>query len=146
MPLPDDVLLAAAGLLKDAPTRPSILPADHILINEDLPIEPDELPAVGLYLVDDQQAGDASGCSNRVATVQVQINNIRSSNQDYLSATRELRVWVLKNLMPNAEAETGLEGAEHIATRPGIIPGSKPVAVAVLEFSVPFFHDPLEEA
>jgi len=147
MPMADDVVLTAWQLLKDAPGRPAALAVDKILPHEDLPQEPAELPAVGIYLLDDQQnAESGSGTSQRSALIEIQIDVRIGEGENYLSATRAYRAWVLRALLPNDPMDSGISGAEHLSTKPGVIPGNARMAVALVQISVPFEHDPFEEA
>jgi len=132
-------------LLRDASVKPSGLTSDQIRLQELLPNEVEELPLVGVYLVEDRPIQQASeGTSSREAVVQVEIRALIESGQDTVSATKALRAWVCRTLLPNLTAQTGIEGAEFGDFKPFGVAGVERLAGALLEFTIPYFFDPEE--
>lgn len=134
-------------ILRDSATRPVALSLDRILLQELLPQgpEPSDYPALGIYLVEDQPLADTGqGLSNRSATIHVEIRALIPDGQTALSATQPYRAWALRELLPNQERDSGIEGAEFLAFKPFGIAGQQRVAGALLEISIPFFFDPEE--
>ena len=132
-------------LLSDSSEKPSDLDTDQIRLHELLPNELDELPLVGVYLVEDKPSEQvAEGLSNREAVIQIEIRAVIAEGQDTLSATKTLRSWVCKTLLPNLIQETGIEGAEYQDFKPFGVAGLERMAGALLEFTIPHFFDPEE--
>lgn len=72
----DSALALVYSTLLAATPYPPGLKANLILLNQPLPQQEDSLPAVGIYLVDDQKSENAGdGISRRRAIVQIEINN-----------------------------------------------------------------------
>lgn len=143
----DVVALNAWQALVDSPTRPARLQPGNILFEEDLPRDPTEadLPAVGVYLVVDTPLQTVEGLSNRSALLHIDIRDLQRDGQNRLSATQDLRRWVLDTLLPNQERDSGFIGAEFTAFKPFGLPTQARVAGALLEIAVPHFFDPLED-
>ncbi len=143
----DVIARTAWQALVDSPTRPARLSASRVLFHEDLPAdaaEATDLPAVGVYLVEDVPLETAEGLSNRSATLHLDIRSLIADGQDALSATQDLRMWALDVLLPNQDRDSGFEGAEFLAFKPFSLAASKRLAGALLEITVPHFFDPLE--
>lgn len=142
----DVVALTAWQALVDSTTRPARLQADRIRFMEDLPLDATatDLPVVGIYLVEDTPLETTEGLSNRIAMLHVDIRDLIAPGQNTLSATKDLRLWVLDTLLPNQDRDSGFEGAEFLAFKPFSLPAQQHVAGALLEISVPYFFDPLE--
>jgi hypothetical protein len=133
--------------LVDSPTRPARLAASRILFHEDLPADAtvsEDLPALGVYLVEDIPLETAEGLSNRSATLHLDIRSLIADGQDALSATLDLRLWALDVLLPNQDRDSGFVGAEYVAFKPFSLAASRHLAGALLEITVPHFFDPLE--
>ena len=144
----DLVSQTVLDVLRGAPGRPARLALAQILDHEILPQDMDdaEVPLLAVYLAEDAPVIEAAdGVSNREATVQVQLVDVVSDGQTYLSATKDLRAWVLRSLLPCQELETGIEGAELAGQRPYFIRGRKTLGGALLDFTCPYLFDPQED-
>lgn len=132
-------------ILRDSASRPVALDATRLLLEELLPQgpEPNDFPAVGVYLAEDQPIQDTGqGLSNRSAIVHVEIRALIADGQTRLSATLPFRDWALREVLPNQERDSGIEGAEFLAFKPFGLAAQRRVAGALLEFSIPYFFDP----
>jgi len=142
----DLALDLAFGLLRDSTTKPVGLGVENIRLSELLPSEMEELPLVGVYLVDDRPLEHAAeGISNREAEIQVEIRALIADGQDTLAATKALRTWVCRGILPNLTKGTGIEGAEFINFKPFGLSGLERMAGTLLTFTIPYFFDPEED-
>ena len=95
---PDTIVSAVLAILVAATAKPTGLATTDIFDHDLLPTEEADLPVVGVYLVDDQQAGygEAMGGEHtRQARIRVEI---RASGAP-LAGTKAIREWALKAVL-----------------------------------------------
>ena len=107
---PDALAQRVFDLLDQSATKPAEL---GVLDHELLPVEPDELPVVGVYLVEDNPESlgdtDSVGGQRRIATIRVEIRNRFTTGEKPTEVTRSYREWVISVLM----ADETLGGLVH---------------------------------
>lgn len=133
------------ALLCESTGKPEGLEVEQIRLHELLPNELEELPLVGVYLVEDKPLEQAAqGLSTREAVIQVEVRAVLTEGTDTLSATKPLRSWVCQTLLPNVDQDTGIEGAEFQSFKPFGVAGLERLAGGLLEFTIPYLFDPEE--
>lgn len=141
---PDALAQKVFDLLSQSPSKP--LGLLSVLDHDMLPVVPDELPAVGVYLVEDQPeaAPDTYGTGSqaRVATIRVEIRVKVPVGTRPTEEHRPLREWVAAVLMAD-ESLGGL--ANHLARgayAPYSLPADHRLAGADLDFDAFYFSRP----
>lgn len=141
---PDALAQAVFDLLDGSATKPAGL---TLLDHELLPIEQDQLPAVGVYLVEDnpETLGDTDsvGGQRRIATIRVECRARAEVGQRPTEAHRPLREWAIGVLM----ADETLGGLAHQLARAGYTPYTAAVDIRIvgadLDFEATYITAPL---
>lgn len=96
---PDLIVSRVFTILNTSLTKPTGLSVkDHDL----LPVEEEELPVLGVYLVEDQKTGESESMGAehlRAAKIRVEIRAVGSM----LAGTKTIREWALKALLNDTE-------------------------------------------
>lgn len=132
----DALTTALYELLRDASGKPAGLGADQVLDHDLLPTAEEDLPVVGVYLVEDAPAdsSDSQRSQQRRATVRVEIRCIGKM----LQTTQPFREWVLATVGTDATLDALAESVEYGQFKPFGIAGDNALVGADLDFE--FFY------
>ncbi len=136
----DAIATALYELLRDAADKPAGLGSDQVLDHDLLPATEDDLPVVGVYLVEDNldQMSDSAGGEQRTAKFRVEIRTIGKM----LAATKPLRDWVLATLIADTTLTGLAESVDFSGFKPFGVTGDNNLVGADLDFEIRYFWSP----
>lgn len=136
----DAIATAFYELLRDAADKPAGLGPDQVLDHDLLPAAEDDLPVVGVYLVEDNldQMADSAACEQRTAKFRVEIRTLGKM----LQATRPFRDWVIATLINDTTLPTLAESVDFSGFKPFGVAGDNNLVGADMDFDIRYFWSP----
>lgn len=130
---PDPIVARIIAVLVAAPGKPTGVTTAKILDHDQLTVDPDDCPVVGVYLVvdDPKEGGTMDGEHLRQARIRVEIR----AKGPMLTATKPIREWVLLAILddPQLNNETTFD-LEYQGFQPFGMPSDQHLAGADLDF------------
>ena len=130
---PDTIVARIYTLLSTSTTKPTGL---KVLDHDLLPVEPDDLPVCGVYLVDDKLGSVVDPMTNertRTATVRVEIRVVGA-----MLSTVTIREWAITAILTDATLASEYLGIEFQGFQPFGSASDQRFAGADLDFNITY--------